>query len=556
MSRRALSPPSSPASPMTVPDSPAAPHELDDMTPLERRSMPVPVADAAPRALRGDVTPEFDVPAVAACPICLLAPSSEPEAEDTAFPCCNAFTHLTCLVRCAHAHGTCPNCRAAIDHLPREPGIVARCQALGINMHPADAPASDTAFAVVRDYSVRTFSRADAAEPPEPPEPVLIRAVCCNRLAGPAFDFAELPDARMHWAPLPRRGTDGIETWLLQWICMRCRNELPFENVRMPSPTPTCPMCHTPILWEVDVARQQERWVCSRCPHAHAARPFAPTRHAAGLSNPQAGAPHAIGDGHSAAPAPALALTQYTTIGPPPLPLRDGTNSALYVPLLLDAAGVLTPHAQLAWRSRAPFSEWWPAAVDALRARPFIPVDELTSALQHVALAFAPAVLQSPSVQRFWTWAHARAGQVASLSEVVRQIAAAPEGHYIAELPAQKPKPELRGPPHSSTWGSCQPQHGPSSRNLSRRVPPTLFKSSVTPRTDPKLFTPLPTLCSSCSGRRNSARSPCIRSSHPCAPREEARPLDPQASLTLAHLARRRSRLHTLAPRCRAACAC
>ena len=166
---------------------------------------------------------------------------------------------------------------------------------------------------------------------------------------------------------------------------MRCQNELPFENVRMPSPTPACPMCHTPMLWEVDVARQQERWVCSRCPHAHAARPFATTRHAAGLSNPQAGAPHAIGDGHSAAPAPALALTQYTTLGPPPLPLRDGTNSALYVPLLLDAAGVLTPQAQLAWRSRAPFREWWPAAVDALRARPFIPVDELTSALQHVA---------------------------------------------------------------------------------------------------------------------------------------------------------------------------
>ena len=54
-----------------------------------------------------------------------------------------------------------------------------------------------------------------------------------------------------------------------------------------------------------------------------------------------------------------------------------------YVPLLLDTAGVLTPQAQLAWRSRgAPFSEWWPAAVDALRARPFIPVDELTSALK------------------------------------------------------------------------------------------------------------------------------------------------------------------------------
>ncbi|CAE7215665.1 unnamed protein product [Symbiodinium sp. KB8] len=271
---------------MTVPDSPPAPHELDDRTPLERRSMPVPVADAAPRALRGDVTPEFDVPAVAA-------------------------------------------------------------RALGFNMHPADAPASDTAFAVVRDYSVRTFSRADAAEPPEP---VLIRVVCCNRLAGASFDFAELP----------------------------------VDVARQQAIQPTG--CRSPRIW---------KW---------------PQRCACALSCADPVDDH----------------------GPPTLvPLRDGTNSALYVPLLLDAAVVLTPQARFAWRSRAPFSEWWPAAVDALRARPCVPVEKLTSALQHVALVFAPPVLQSPSVQRS-SWAHARAGQVASPSEVVREIAAAPEGHYIA----------------------------------------------------------------------------------------------------------------------------
>eukprot|EP00439_Symbiodinium_sp_Y106_P028743 s4698_g3.t1 len=73
---------------------------------------------------------------------------------------------------------------------------------------PPHAPAPDATFAFVRDYSVHTFSRVDVAEPPEP---VLIRATCCNRLAGPALNFAELPDARMHWAPLPRRGTHGID---------------------------------------------------------------------------------------------------------------------------------------------------------------------------------------------------------------------------------------------------------------------------------------------------------------------------------------------------------
>ena len=290
---------------------------------------------------------------------------------------CDAHTHMV--------RG--PNCRAAIEHLPREPGIAARCQALGIDMHPADGPAPDTTFAVVRDYSVRTFSRADATEPREP---VLIRATCCNRLAGPALDFAELPDARMHWAPLPHRGTHGIEAWHPQWICMRCHNELPFESVRIPSPTPTCPVCLTPMLWEVDVARNQERWVCSRCPFAHAARPFAPACRVSDLASQQPANPPAQGDEHGAAPAPAPALFQYTTGAPPPLPLRESTNSALYVPLLLDAAGLLTAQAQLAWRSRAPISEWWPAAVEALRARPFIPVDELTQALEHVALASRP----------------------------------------------------------------------------------------------------------------------------------------------------------------------
>ena len=187
----------------------------------------------------------------------------------------------------------------------------------------------------------------------------------------------------------------------------------------VPDPTPACPLCLTLMLWEVDLARRQERWVCSRCPYARSARPLAlgaaPPCDLPDLPSP---APQC------AAPAPALAPTQYTTLGPPPLPLRDGTNSALYVPLLLDAAGMLAAQAQRDWRSRAPINEWWPAAVDALRARAFIPVQELSAAVEHVALAFAPPVLHSPSVLRFRAWAAERPGH--------RAIAVAPEGHYIA----------------------------------------------------------------------------------------------------------------------------
>ncbi|CAE7558397.1 NSF, partial [Symbiodinium necroappetens] len=77
-------------------------------------------------------------------------------------------------------------------------------------------------------------------------------------------------------------------------------------------------------------------------------------------------------------------------------------------------------------------SEWWDAAVQALRARAFVPVHELSAAVEHVAQVFTPPVLHSPWVMRFRAWAAAQAGNVTSLAELVRVIAVAPEGHYIA----------------------------------------------------------------------------------------------------------------------------
>ena len=94
------------------------------------------------------------------------------------------------------------------------------------------------------------------------------------------------------------------------------------------------------------------------------------------------------------------------------LPFRDGTNSRIYVPLLLDAAGVLSADAQRAWRSHAPFAEWWPAAVAALLARPFIPVPEHCAAVEHVSQAFPPQALASNTLLRFWSWAPPRIAQV------------------------------------------------------------------------------------------------------------------------------------------------
>ena len=201
MSRRSPSPPPFTASPLTVPDSPSPRSPDGARTPLApvlpapaTEPMPVECPTDAPHSCpsppssppRGEVTPEFAVPPLAACPVCLQAPASQPQAEDAVFPCCAAFTHLSCLVQCALRHGSCPNCRAAVDHLPREPSIACRCRELGIDLEPTVPPAHDTAVTAVRDYSTRTFSRADA---PEPAEPLHIRAVCCRRVAGPAMDY-------------------------------------------------------------------------------------------------------------------------------------------------------------------------------------------------------------------------------------------------------------------------------------------------------------------------------------------------------------------------------
>ena len=195
---------------------------------------PIHVPSSPPSAnAPGDVTPGFEAPALAACPVCLERPSPEPDVHDTTYPCCGAFTHIGCMLQAARLHGRCPNCRAAIDHLPREPNIATRCQDLGISLDLVAPPSHQTAHTVVRDYAARTFSSADEAEPPEPER---VRAVCCRRLSGPATGFMELPDARMHWAPVPHRNDRGIASWTPQWLCMRCQNMLPTAFVQPPGP--------------------------------------------------------------------------------------------------------------------------------------------------------------------------------------------------------------------------------------------------------------------------------------------------------------------------------
>ena len=126
------------------------------------------------------------------------------------------------------------------------------------------------------------------------------------------------------------------QAWQPQWMCMRCHNELQLEHICVPDPTPACPLCLTLMLWEVDLTRRQERWVCSRCPYARSARPLAlgaaPPCDLPDLPSP---APQ------RAAPAPALAPT--LPLGLHPCPCVTGPTLPCTFPCCSTPQACLQP---------------------------------------------------------------------------------------------------------------------------------------------------------------------------------------------------------------------
>ena len=421
-------------------------------------SSPSPLSPhGAPHPHEGDITPHAPAPE---CPICLEGPSSPPNELDAFFPCCAAFAHLGCIQQCAHRHGQCPNCRHSIAYLRHDQAFLARCEDAGVRMPLLAADGAETVYAAVSDYAVRTFSRADA---PEPEEPHHVRASCCARLAGPAMGFVELPDRSMRWSPVPLRGHAGIRSWTPAWICMRCQAELPAASVSMPLPRPPCHCCHALMIWEVDLRLETERWVCNRCPASGPARPLdlRPFLAASPVQSPTADpvsvAPAApvvpatpsppalaeagavtppdlpaafalvsdVPDGHNPGPA----FMDHTRAGPPHVPLHQATYSCVYVPLLLDAAGMLHAEARAQWRAHPAFAPWWHGAVTALLARPFLSVRDVRAAVGHVLPRFDGfAVGRLP---RFFDWSSGPAPEVTSLAALVRGVGRPQEGYYL-----------------------------------------------------------------------------------------------------------------------------
>ena len=281
---------------------------------------------------------------------------------------------------------------------------------------PAAAPPRSTAYAEVRDYATRTFSRADAAEPSEPAH---VRAVCCRRLAG------GLLSCRMHWAPVPHRGPSGIASWTAVWLCMRCSNELAWERVQLPGPAPACMRCNVPTLWEVDMSARTERWVCGRCPATGPPRAVSLQDAARSTADPRPAQP-------TPCPPPLQhAVADMAQMPPPSLPFTQHTNSRIYVPLLLHAAGMVSPETRASWFADVSIGDWWRREVEAVSARPFLPVHDTVAAIAFVAQARGDDLRQSAPFERLVAWAAPRSSGAESLSTMLRAVAVPKEGHYF-----------------------------------------------------------------------------------------------------------------------------
>ena len=187
-----------------------------------------------------------------------------------------------------------------------------------------------------------------------------------------------------------------------------------------------------------DMRAGNERWVCNRCPLAGHTRPLSlaallpgppQLEHSRQLSTqrPSAGSV-ARAPVLPTAPGPAA---HCVFVGPPDLPLRAPTYSCVYVPLLLDAAGLLASEARNAWHTHPAFAPWWPGTVQALLARPSLSVRHVADVARAAVAVAAPE--HAASFAGLLAWTAGTAGPMTSLAELVRHISRGERGYYIPE---------------------------------------------------------------------------------------------------------------------------
>ena len=101
------------------------------------------------------------------------------------------------------------------------------------------------------------------------------------------------------------------------------------------------------------------------------------------------------------------------------------------MPLLLHAAGMVSPETRASWFADASIGDWWRRQVEAVSARPFLPVHDTVAAIAFVAQARGDDLRQSAPFQRLVAWAALRPSGAESLSTMLHAVAVPEEGHYF-----------------------------------------------------------------------------------------------------------------------------
>ncbi|CAK0864133.1 unnamed protein product, partial [Prorocentrum cordatum] len=124
----------------------------------------------------------------------------------------------------------------------------------------------------------------------------------------------------MEWSPeIAARDTNGMITqWLESWLCPRCGARCAVDTIAPQSGQQMCARCLEQGTWTAEASTAEGEWRCALC------EPDAWTREAR-------------------------------------------TNSAVYVPLLLAAAGLLDPSEGAQWSEHRLTQAWWQPTVETLR---------------------------------------------------------------------------------------------------------------------------------------------------------------------------------------------
>ena len=275
----------------------------------------------------------------AACPTCFGDVTRGGDEPLWTWPCpCHPTLHLNCAVqlRFSSRLPRCPHCRCEWSGTSADTELENACRANGVE--------------IACNWQRGPSQPCEFEEAAMPAEPHDLAVLCCQPFIAP--DIAA-GSRRMQWAPEQTYETIGqgcrrVTGWIGEWVCNLCgrtfsQNDDLLRTVR----DEHCCGMDTRCRLSIDFQQGVFTWMCGQ---------------SGPLPSPVATLPSDGVASGAETPQSLVARSQVDIVDPPsfltalpPLANEESTNSFLYCPLLLHAAGLLRPHAVAAWSGAGPW---------------------------------------------------------------------------------------------------------------------------------------------------------------------------------------------------------